>query len=112
MDGKLAELLSSKGCAQSLKVKLASSGKQSSSGSILGPILLNIFINYSDNRTEGTISKFVYNYKLGEEVEGRTILHRAIDIDINRLEDWANKNYMRLTKRNIKSFTWGGNPKL
>jgi len=75
---------------------LASGSKQISSGSILGAIFLSIFINYSDNSTEGTISKYVYNNKLEEKVEGRTLLYRAIDID--RKEDWANKNNMRFTK--------------
>lgn len=70
--------------------------------SLVGPIPLNIFINYSDNRSEDTVSKSVYNNKQGEGVEGRTNLHKAINIDVDRVEDWANKHYMSLTKAKYK----------
>lgn len=68
----------------------------------MGPIPLNIFINYSDNRPEDTVTKSVYNNKQGEGVEGRTNLHKAINIDVDRVEDWANKHYMSLTKAKYK----------
>ncbi|KAK4830720.1 hypothetical protein QYF61_013170 [Mycteria americana] len=86
-----------KECDQQCNVQMTVSDKQGIHGSILGPILFNIFISGLDNDTECNSKKAFNGAKLGgvADTSGKVSVQRDLR------KDWANRSLMKFKNHGI-----------
>uniref|UniRef100_A0A8D0CDV4 Reverse transcriptase domain-containing protein n=1 Tax=Salvator merianae TaxID=96440 RepID=A0A8D0CDV4_SALMN len=86
------------GCTSNWK-KVSSGVPQ---GSVLGPVMFNIFINDLDEGVEGKLIKFADDTKLGGGVANTREERERIQKDLEKLEQWAATNRMVFNKEKCK----------
>ena len=77
-------------------------------GSVLGPVLFNVFINELDEGIVFTLSNYVDDTKLGgvaDTPESCTTIHQ----DQDRLESWAARNQVRFNRSKCRILHLGKN---
>jgi len=103
MDKEVAGWPHPKKYSQWLNVQLEISGIPQ--GSILGPILFNIFISDIDNGIKCTLAKFADDTKLSGVIyslEQKNVIQR----DPDRLDEWACANLLSSKRPSARSCTW------
>ncbi|PKU29915.1 rna-directed dna polymerase from mobile element jockey-like [Limosa lapponica baueri] len=76
-------------------------------GSILEPVMFNIFIKDLDAGVECTIRKVADDTKLGGFVDSLE-RQEALQRDLDRFEHWAIINGMKINKNECHICTWDG----
>jgi len=95
-----------KSCGQRLSVQVEVSDEWRSQGSVLGAVLLIIFVGEMVSGIECTLSKFADDTKRWSAVNTPERWY-AIQRDVDRLEQWVQVNIMRSNKSRYRGLHLG-----